>query len=240
MGSRISYYGGIVTQGLVLDLDAAKRDSYAGIGTAWNDISGNINNGVLTNGPTFNSANGGSIVFDGSNDYTNIINQLQFERTNSFSLCIWIYPTSVSNHQLFNNETIQTSPTPYRGYRMDITTDNKIGFSLRNTVTTNQAHITTINTLTANNWYNIVATYNGSSNTSGMNIYINGVNQSVTTVVNNLTATIISNETTWIGLRRPTTTGPFVGRISQASIYNRALSASEVLQNYNATKGRYL
>ena len=62
MAGRIAYYGGIVTNGLVLDLDAAKKDSYPGTGTSWRNIAGNSNNGTLTNGPTFNSNNGGSIA----------------------------------------------------------------------------------------------------------------------------------------------------------------------------------
>jgi len=58
----------IVLNGLVLWLDAGVSDSYPAVGTIWKDLAGS-NNGTLTNGPTFNSANGGSIVFDGSNDY---------------------------------------------------------------------------------------------------------------------------------------------------------------------------
>jgi hypothetical protein len=58
-----------VTNGLVLCLDAADKNSYSGTGTTWTDLTGNGNNGTLTNGPTFNSANGGSISFDGTNDY---------------------------------------------------------------------------------------------------------------------------------------------------------------------------
>lgn len=61
--------GRIVTDGLVLSLNAADRNSYPGSGTTWFDTSGNGNNGTLTNGPTFNSSNGGSIVFDGADDY---------------------------------------------------------------------------------------------------------------------------------------------------------------------------
>ena len=72
MAGRIAYYGGIVTNGLVLDLDAAKRDSYPGSGTTWNDISGNVNKGTLTNGPTFDTGSGGSLVFDGVDDYVEI------------------------------------------------------------------------------------------------------------------------------------------------------------------------
>ena len=59
----------IVTDGLVLYLDAANTKSYPGSGTTWTDISGKSNNGTLTNGPTFDSGNKGTIVFDGSNDY---------------------------------------------------------------------------------------------------------------------------------------------------------------------------
>ena len=62
----------LVQNGLVLALDASDRNSYPGSGTTWRDMSGNSNNGTLTNGPTFNSANGGSIVFDGSDDYAQI------------------------------------------------------------------------------------------------------------------------------------------------------------------------
>jgi len=62
----------IVTSGLVLALDAADKLSYRGSGTTWRDLSGNNNTGTLTNGPTFNAGNLGSIVFDGTNDYVNI------------------------------------------------------------------------------------------------------------------------------------------------------------------------
>ena len=87
MAGRISYLGGIVKDGLVLDLDAAKLDSYPKTGTSWKDISGNGNNGTLVNVPTFNSSNGGSIVFDGSNDYvsTNYITN-----STAFTYCVWV------------------------------------------------------------------------------------------------------------------------------------------------------
>ena len=67
----INYNPRIVTDGLVLLLDAGNTKSYPGTGTTWTDISRNGNNGTLTNGPTFDSANGGSLVFDGVDDYVN-------------------------------------------------------------------------------------------------------------------------------------------------------------------------
>ena len=88
----------IITQGLVLALDAADRNSYPGTGTAWTDLSGNGNNGTLTNGPTYNSANGGSIVFDGSNDYVNFSynSSLNIGGLN-ITLSSWVRPTSLVN-----------------------------------------------------------------------------------------------------------------------------------------------
>ncbi len=70
----MSVYGGpdIVTNGLVLHLDAANSKSYLGSGTTWNDLSGNGNNATLTNGPSFSNSNRGSIVFDGTNDYAEL------------------------------------------------------------------------------------------------------------------------------------------------------------------------
>jgi hypothetical protein len=68
----IGYNPKIVTDGLVLCLDAANRKSYPGSGTTWIDLSGRNNNGTLTNGPTYSSNNGGGIVLDGTNDYVNL------------------------------------------------------------------------------------------------------------------------------------------------------------------------
>ena len=94
----ISYNPRIVTDGLVLALDAGNPKSYPGSGTTWTDLSGNGNNGTLTNGPTYSSANGGSIVFDGVDDYAEIT-----DSSNNFDLGgidatleFWIYIPSTS------------------------------------------------------------------------------------------------------------------------------------------------
>ena len=68
----INYSPKIIRDGLVLCLDAANPKSYPGTGTAWTDLSGSGNNGTLVNGPVYSSANGGSIDFDGSNDYSSL------------------------------------------------------------------------------------------------------------------------------------------------------------------------
>jgi hypothetical protein len=89
MAGRVSYYGNIVKDGLVLDLDAAKLQSYPRTGTLWNDISGNNYVGVLTNGPTFNSSNGGSVVFDGVDDFIEFGDVLDLG-TNSLTVSHWL------------------------------------------------------------------------------------------------------------------------------------------------------
>ena len=91
-----SYSPKIVTNGLVLCLDAANRRSYPGAGTAWTDLSGNNNHATLINGPIFNNINTGNIIFDGTNDTSSFGNVLNL-RTNNFTLIQWIKPNSFSS-----------------------------------------------------------------------------------------------------------------------------------------------
>jgi len=81
-------FGQIVTNGLVLALDAADRNSYISGSTTWRDLTSNSFNGTLTNGPTFNSANGGSIVFDGVDDYAPLTGTINLG--NTFTILSWI------------------------------------------------------------------------------------------------------------------------------------------------------
>jgi hypothetical protein len=96
----------MVTDGLVLYLDAANTKSYISGSTIWNDISTGGNNGSLTNGPTFNNGNGGSIVFDGTNDYVNLGSTLNFSNYNSsgFTISFWVKINSTiqTNKYLFS------------------------------------------------------------------------------------------------------------------------------------------
>jgi hypothetical protein len=219
MAGRISYLGGIVTQGLVLDLDAAKRDSYVGVGTAWNDISGNRNNGTLTNGPTFNSGNGGSIVFDGVDDY--VIGNCPLINVNVGScLSLWVKTSSI------NTQIIGSCDSGINnGFRFQIF-NTTLHYTLGNV-----ADYNTFINISNNTWRHIVASTLGSTAL----IYINGV------LTNTLNIGIMLGNTSNFKLGAFWNNQfPFLGSISNFYLYNRALSASEVLQNYNATKGRYL
>jgi hypothetical protein len=232
----------IVRDGLVLYLDAGSPNSYQGTGTTWKDISKvNQNNGTLVNGPTFSSGNGGSIVFDGVDDYVNCGNasSLNFERTSSFSFCFWIYPTSF----LSNGAIASKYDTSDKGWTIGIGVGGEglISLALRNTLITNDfvVSIASSNSLLINNWYFISITYSGTSNTSGVSFYINGVKTTNNIITRDGLTQNISNTANTLISGRLTNSIYYTGRMFSFTAYNKVLTASEVLQNYNATKGRF-
>lgn len=217
----------IITDGLVLHLDAAQLRSYPGSGTTWTDLSGNGNNGTLTNGPTFNSGNGGSIVFDGVNDGVNLINNFTF--TNVTVECI-IYLNATQSKKIFLANYVQiVAPT---GFAIGISDSNNniVKWFTGNIGTTNTIFSTT--TLNNQQYYHVCGSYDGSLK----NLYINGVLETSFSINNN-----INNNSTLssIGYLRQLNAQYFNGRIPITRVYNRSLSATEVLQNYNATKSRF-
>jgi hypothetical protein len=231
-----NYSPKIVTDGLVLALDAANPKSYPGSGTVWRDLSRGGNNGTLVNGPTYSSTNGGSIVFDGVNDYVDFGNILNFERTDSFTLNSWFKISSLGAFR----SIITKMDSSFKGYALNVETTGQIRFILRNTPTTNSLNIiTNSNLITVNNWFNLCATYNGSSITTGMTVYVNSIPYSFTVTDNTLTQSPTTSYPLNVAARTSTNNGYISGNIAQASIYNRALSAQEIQQNYNATKTRY-
>jgi hypothetical protein len=92
----------LIQDGLVLCLDAANTKSYPGSGTSWVDLSGNGNNGTLTNGPTFSSTNGGNIFFDGTNDYVRVSSTSIIPGSSSFTFNIWLN-YSISGGAIFRD-----------------------------------------------------------------------------------------------------------------------------------------
>jgi hypothetical protein len=224
----------IVSNGLVLNLDAAQKRSYPTSGTAWTDLSGNANNGTLTNGPTFDSGNGGSISFDGTNDYVNFGNPSSLNFTGSMTCSCWFYRESSAT----TNLRILS-----KGGGGASTTENGFSFFGSNTniswSLTNNAVRTIINTgdiLNIQTWYNIVGVCDKTTNTS--TLYLNG--SLITSASLNNTGTMAGTLSFNIG-RNSASTGSlyWVGNVSSTLIYNRAISATEVSQNYNAIKSRF-
>jgi len=122
-------YGKTVTSGLVLYLNAADRNSYTSGSATWQDLSGNGNNGTLTNGPTFNSANGGSIQFDGNDDYISMRNFIG--NVTTFTVCKWINLSSNQTSRTIFSNYITAGGTNWVTGISDIAT-NVIKFYRRN------------------------------------------------------------------------------------------------------------
>jgi hypothetical protein len=220
----------IVTDGLVLCLDAANPLSYPGSGTTWNDLSGQGNSGTLINGPTFNSSNGGSLVFDGADDYARFNSGL-YGRI-SFSLEYWFYQNSIESfsQEMFTSDYTNSGNTSNPGIEI-----YSSGTTLYFRSNYNNGTRPATTTISAQVWNHVVAVCTVDSS---ITLYLNGVEGN---------SNIPSNPyITWNNepLNLGAITGysiliPFSGKISIGKIYNRALSASEVLQNYEATKTRF-
>ena len=217
-----NYSPKIIQDGLVLYLDAANTKSYPTTGTTWTDLSRSGNNGTLINGPTFNSGNGGSIVFDGVNDYTSF----STITNNTYTIDFWYkmggndgtygYFASSGDNGLAISEGGTFNGLIYgQFYYWNGVGPNKLGIIPSTT-----------------NWNHICALINTSIN--NIQIYGNGNQLSTTTV------TSMSTSITNIGRYITANLNFLKGNLASYKIYNRALSASEILQNYNATKGRYL
>ena len=235
----MSAFGGpnIITDGLVLNLDAGNIKSYPESGTTWFDKSGNGNDGTLTNGPTFNTGSLGSIVFDGVNDYCTLgnVTSLNFNRLDPYTFSIFFKSTNVNPAAVLLGKMDNSLTQGYTVYQLN----GRIYTDLGNfSGTANALAVFTSAILSNNTVYNVVVTYDGSSSTSGLKIYLNSVIQSTSVQYNSLTTNFTNTAPFYIAGRYPSAY-PFPGSIYTTQVYNRALSSDEVLQNYNATKTRF-
>jgi hypothetical protein len=216
-------YPNIVMPGLILNLDAGITQSYPGSGTTWTDLSFSGNNGTLINGPTFNSEYGGSIVFDGTNDYISIILPSPIS-VSSFSYDVW-----------FNADSVIGT---YRTI-IDLNNDNfLITIVPEGTIAMWTPTYFTGYAVNTGQWYNIQVTHEYGQ---PYYWYINGT-LIFTYSANTTTSHTVCNIGVGAGFNSCIGRGPdefFDGKIAFASMYNRGLSAAEVLQNYNAQKGRF-
>jgi hypothetical protein len=231
-------YPYIVMDGLVLNLDAGITQSYPGSGTVWTDVNGlgPKNNGTLTNGPTFSSNDGGGIVFDGVDDNINLGDKSSLNISSSnLTLEGWVYRSSSANYMV---PITRRSPSGLQ-YQLTWTTSNENYLSglFRNNIRldlTISGNIVSFNSNSAftsiNTWAYIVGTYDGSN----VKIYYNGDLINTISENRNITTFNVNNYVGYDGTSSFTN-----GRIAISRIYNRALTATEVLQNYNATKGRF-
>ena len=231
---------------LVLHLDAANPKSYVSGSTTWRDLSGNNNSGSLVNGPTFSSASGGSIAFDGSNDYTNLesIRTQMLTYTSSVTFDIVFNMTQWVNNSYNGILALGRNPDPGAGTQtyflsfIDGLGSGKFAAQFGNSNGVAGSVLYSPSQIQTNTIYNFTTTYNNGTGS----LYQNGI--LVNTVINS-TSTLynINQNNFFIGgdsRYNPGTAGRyFNGLVYNAKIYNRALSASEVAQNYNAVQSRF-
>jgi hypothetical protein len=218
----------IVQQGLVLNLDAGNPYSYAGAGATWFDVSGTGNNGTLTNGPTYNSTNGGVVVLDGVDDYITCANNASLQITSALTLEIWFYNTAAVDGLGMIVKGPLSSDYDYMLYLSGNSTT--VYFYKKDSL--GNPHYGGITLSLLNRWLHIVVTH-----TSGglYTMYVNGVASDSSTFANSSIRSSSNNLLIGAGWNPDY----FYGNISQTRVYNIALSAAQVLQNYNATKGRF-
>jgi len=219
-------YENIVTDGLVLNLDAGFVGSYPTTASTWYDLSGNTNNGTLINGPTFNSANSGSIVFDGSNDYASGSGTIL---TTQGTLVVWFKTSNT-----YSNNYLLSLPWFSHGNNgFDLGFGGSTTF--RGIVVTTDGHreLTYTTTYSDNNWHMGAITYSASNAV----LYYDGVARTTWTSLSGSLRQTANGE---FNIARFGSFGAYVAAsISNTAIYNRALSNSEITQNFNAQKDRF-
>jgi hypothetical protein len=210
----------IVRDGLVLYYDMSDYRSAPFTGTSIYDLSGFGNTGTLTNGPTFSSLNDGSLVLDGSNDYVLVNNAANILSKTEYTKIAYFYVTSFST----SNNIISGGFSGQHAFWLFGSNRLYAGHNGA------WSQVTGATTLSLNTWYFGAVTY---SSTTGWKLYLNGVQDGS----NGDTTTFTGNQEISIGSY--STGNNFTGRIGSAFVYNRVLSATEIQQNYNATKGRF-
>jgi hypothetical protein len=219
-------YPAIITNGLILNLDAGFTPSitslptnifgggYSSYSPTWYDVGSGASNGTLTNSPTFSSANDGSIVFDGVDDVIIWDSNPLSSLTSAKTYDVWVKFTNTQNTFTLGCSTLnvylQNNSTWYI---------NQVGASAIN-----------ISTWTfSSGWTNFIYSFDGTNHLC----YINGVSYVV-----NSGGGVSSQNNLYIG-NRVNMDRAMKGNIATTRVYNRALSTTEILQNYNATKGRF-
>jgi hypothetical protein len=220
----VAYNPQIVTSGLVLYLDAGNVKSYPGSGTTWTDLSGNGNNGTLINEPTYSSTNSGSFVFDGSNNVSITgsitVSEVTFSvwlKTNGFQLD---FAGILNSRGTDNSGMIFSFNSVALGYNWN-------------------------DLYEASHFYSGLVPPNGSwcmcvvaVTSTEAKLYL-CQSSGITTAINTMEHEPTTLDALQLGLDDDAFPLYFNGNIAQASIYNRALTASEVQQNFNALRGRF-
>ncbi len=222
----------IVTDGLVLHVDAASSRSYPGSGTTWTDLSPTKNNGTLINGTGFNTSNFGSLVFDGTNDYVNFPHTSAYNMS-SLTVLVWIKLDSPYTSTFRNIISKSGTDRDWNLYTYSSSNNGNINYFHLSTARASGYPSTAFisGNLSLNTWHQV-----GFSMSSSSFFYVlNGKKLQIDTSVS------FSNANNSYPIRIGSDGSNYTnGNIANTTVYNKQLSANEILQNYNAIKKRFL
>lgn len=226
----VNGYIDIVTNGLVLALDAGNLKSYPTTGTSWTDLTNNGWNGTLVNSPGFNSSNSGSISFDGTNDYVRVSDITTI--TTQITVEAWVFANSIGSYNSMVAQYRTANPS-ISSWILE-TFGSSAYFFIANGTNLASGSVS----FETGSWNHFVGTYNGST----VKLYKNSILSPTTGTIAamNNSSLNINIGALYSNGGAEGSDGLWNGRISQVKIYNRALTDSEVLQNYNATKWRFI
>lgn len=221
----------IVTDGLVLALDAANSKSYSGTGTTWNDLSGNGNHGTNSGGPTYSFNNKGYFEFDNANDVSIIPNSPSLNPTTGLTIESWVVfsVSSAGSDFIFEKGNVNTQYSLF-SHGSDVVFRTKhVGDVSYHTQNPSKTFVGVVN----GQWHHIVGSWDGTTK----RIYIDGMLKNSVAKGGNLVTTAPGAA---VGRFGGTTTGYyFQGNIAKVAVYNKGLTDIEVKQNFQATRGRY-
>lgn len=229
MAGRITYLGNIITDGLLLNLDAGKKDSYSIGSTIWRDIASGIVTGSLLNGPTFVNTNGGSISFDGTNDQCNLGDILfTGSISNACTIDIWLINQDPRTNRYFISKGSAADGAAGSAFYLTTGGLNQARFTMTSTANIRSSNVDI--SCPTGSWSNLTYTYDGSTIRSYRNT-VAGPTASLAGPLKGLTQPIrLAND-------RYSANGAC--QIASFKIYNRVLSTTEITRNYNALLGRF-
>jgi hypothetical protein len=222
--------GRIVTDGLILSLDASDRNSYVSGSTTWNDLSGNGNNATLNGSFSFDTNNGGSIFLDGTNAYTT--SPYSGSATSDYTFSAWFKNDNYSEVKYILTRGRDNAGNGW-SIQLQVGTSGIAAAAAVPTIpSTSTVGIFSTSTLALNTWYYLTGVWAAGSS---VKLYINGLLEATTSTTS---TSLRTSSTGWtMGTINATTFTSGYNSISQ--IYTRVLSDAEILQNYNAQKSRF-
>jgi hypothetical protein len=218
----LAYNPTIVSSGLVVAYDPANPKCYPGSGVTFYDLSGNNNHGILTNGPTISNNLAKYTVFDGGNDFIVSVNNTNITGTNPRTIMAWAWMGNVSTSVIARIGASADN----QAFEMQINAGRLIMHRYGGT----PSFVSTSAIVSQNRWYHFAIAYDGTDH----KFYVDG--QYITAAGLAITT---PNSVLYVGYPVYSGNGHMNGNVSQTLLYNRELSATEINQNYNATKGRY-